>query len=101
MAGIEAGNFWILGWYVSHEPLEFWGVSGMAVTNCTHVTFGYLSRSRWSTNGTIDIGNSNTELTSGQDFSLLHSVQTGSGAHPASYPMGTGDFSPRGKAAGG
>jgi hypothetical protein len=25
-----------------------------------------------------------------QDFSLLHSVYTGSGAHPASYPMGTG-----------
>jgi hypothetical protein len=23
------------------------------------------------------------------DFSLLHSVQTGPGAHPASYPMGT------------
>jgi hypothetical protein len=26
----------------------------------------------------------------GKRFSLLHSVQTGSGAHPASYPMGTG-----------
>jgi hypothetical protein len=24
-----------------------------------------------------------------RDFSLLHSVQTGSGAHPAFYPMGT------------
>jgi hypothetical protein len=24
-------------------------------------------------------------------FSLLHSVQMGSGAHPASYTMGTGD----------
>jgi hypothetical protein len=33
-------------------------------------------------------------------FSLLHSVQIGSGAHPASYPMGArGSFS-RGKAAG-
>jgi hypothetical protein len=33
-----------------------------------------------------------TELESqeGQDFSPLHAVQTGSGAHPASYPMGTG-----------
>jgi hypothetical protein len=28
-------------------------------------------------------------------FSLLHSVQTGSGAHPASYPMGTGDSLPQ------
>jgi hypothetical protein len=28
------------------------------------------------------------------DFSLLHVVQTGSGADPASYPMGTGALSP-------
>jgi hypothetical protein len=36
-----------------------------------------------------------------QDLYLLQSVQTGSGAHPASYPVGTrgGPF-PRGKAAG-
>jgi hypothetical protein len=35
-----------------------------------------------------------------RDFSLFYSVQIGSGAHPASYPMGTeGDF-PGGKAAG-
>jgi hypothetical protein len=33
-------------------------------------------------------------------FSLLHSVQTGSGAHPASYPMGTGFSFSGGKAAG-
>jgi hypothetical protein len=26
-----------------------------------------------------------------RDFSLLHSIQAGSGAHPASYPMSTGD----------
>jgi hypothetical protein len=25
----------------------------------------------------------------GQEFSVLHVVQTGSGAHPTSYPMGT------------
>jgi hypothetical protein len=35
-----------------------------------------------------------------QDFSLLHGVQTGSGAHPASYPMGIWGFSPGVKAAG-
>jgi hypothetical protein len=29
-----------------------------------------------------------------RNFSLHHRVQTGSGAHPASYPMGTGVFSP-------
>jgi hypothetical protein len=35
-----------------------------------------------------------------RDISLRHSVQTGSGAHPASYPMGTGVSFSEGKAAG-
>jgi hypothetical protein len=34
------------------------------------------------------------------NFSLHHRVQIGSGAHPASYPMGTRDSFPGGKAAG-
>jgi hypothetical protein len=34
------------------------------------------------------------------NFSLNHRVQNGSGAHPASYPMGTRDDFPGGKAAG-
>jgi hypothetical protein len=34
------------------------------------------------------------------NFSLHHRVQNGSGAHPASYPMGTRDCFPGGKAAG-
>jgi hypothetical protein len=34
------------------------------------------------------------------NFSLRHHVQTGSGAHPVSYPMGTGGSFPGGKAAG-
>jgi hypothetical protein len=34
------------------------------------------------------------------NFSLHHSVQNGSGAHPASYPMGTGGSFPGGTAAG-
>jgi hypothetical protein len=34
------------------------------------------------------------------NFYLHHRVQTGSGAHPASYLMGTGDSFPGGKAAG-
>jgi hypothetical protein len=33
-------------------------------------------------------------------FSLHHRVQIGSGAHPASYPMGTRGSFPGGKAAG-
>jgi hypothetical protein len=34
------------------------------------------------------------EYWKGQEFSLLHIVQTGSGAHPASYPMGSGGSFP-------
>jgi hypothetical protein len=34
------------------------------------------------------------------NFSLRHHVQTGSGAHPAFYSVGTGDSLPGGKAAG-
>jgi hypothetical protein len=32
-----------------------------------------------------------------RNFSLLHNVQAGSAAHPASYKMGTGEPSPSGK----
>jgi hypothetical protein len=32
----------------------------------------------------------------GPELSLLHSAQAGSGAHPASFPMGTGVSFPRG-----
>lgn len=35
-----------------------------------------------------------------RDFSLGSHVQTGSKSHPGSYPMGTGNFIQRGKAAG-
>jgi hypothetical protein len=35
-----------------------------------------------------------------KEFSLLHVVQTGSGAHPTSYPVGTGGSFPKGKAPG-
>jgi hypothetical protein len=36
-----------------------------------------------------------------QDLSLLHSVQTESGANPASYPVGSGGSFPGGKTVGG
>jgi hypothetical protein len=48
----------------------------------------------WTTEG------SEFESQKGQEFSLLHVVQTGSGVHPTSYPMGTGGSFPGGKAAG-
>jgi hypothetical protein len=35
-----------------------------------------------------------------RDFSLLHSVETGSGAHQPSFPMDTGDYFPGVTAAG-
>jgi hypothetical protein len=35
-----------------------------------------------------------------RDFSLLHSIQAGCGAHPAFYPMDTRDCIPGDKAAG-
>jgi len=34
------------------------------------------------------------------NFSLRHRAQTGSGGHPAAYPVGTGGSFPRSKAAG-
>jgi hypothetical protein len=42
----------------------------------------------WMTEG------SEFESRKGQEFSLLHVVQTGSGVHPTSYPMGTWAVSP-------
>jgi hypothetical protein len=33
-------------------------------------------------------------LTGAGDFSVLHTIQTGPGVHPASYPMGTGGSFP-------
>jgi hypothetical protein len=39
-------------------------------------------------------------MTLESNFIILKSVQNGSGAHPASYPMGTRDSFPGGKAAG-
>jgi hypothetical protein len=34
------------------------------------------------------------EFRQGQEFSLLHVVETGSGVQPTSYPIGTGALSP-------
>jgi hypothetical protein len=39
-------------------------------------------------------------LTEAGDFSLLYNVQTGSAAHPALYPMDTGELFSGGKVAG-
>jgi hypothetical protein len=47
----------------------------------------------WKTEG------SEFETPEGQEFSVLYVVQTGSGAHPASYTMGNGGYFSGGKAA--
>jgi hypothetical protein len=50
--------------------------------------------------GPDDRGSSVQFPTGAGNFSLHHRVQNGSGAYPASYPMGTGGSFPGGKAAG-
>jgi hypothetical protein len=47
-----------------------------------------------------DRGSGNRFPTGAGNFSLHHRVQNRSGAHPASYPTGTGGSFPGGKAAG-
>jgi hypothetical protein len=42
----------------------------------------------WTTEG------SEFEFRCGQEFSILHLVQTGSWVHPTCYPIGTGALSP-------
>jgi hypothetical protein len=58
------------------------------------VIFTCIFEVRWTTEG------SDFDSRLGQKFSLLHVVQTGSEAHPASYLMGTRGSFPGGKAAG-
>jgi hypothetical protein len=48
----------------------------------------------------LDDRGSGVRFPSGAGNFSLHRVQNGSGAHPASYPMGTGGSFPGGKAAG-
>jgi hypothetical protein len=62
----------------------------------------------WSRNRAVDIAigygpdkrGVAVRVSVGQEFSLLRSVQTGPGANPASYPMGTRRLFPGGKVAG-
>jgi hypothetical protein len=42
----------------------------------------------------------NRSLSSGGVKNFLHIIQTGSGAHPATYPVGSGDSFPGDKEAG-
>jgi hypothetical protein len=67
-------------------------VSWMPYLNLLFTFFG-------SRDGSVGIATGWTarvRLPAGHDFYLPHSVQTGSGAHPASYPVGTGGDFPGG-----
>jgi hypothetical protein len=62
--------------------------------------FAFLPYSqRWAADWTIVVLGFDSRWGAG-NFSLNHLVQTGSWAHPASYPMGTRSSFPGGKAAG-
>jgi hypothetical protein len=104
---------------IDHQCLWNWSCFGCAETNNSDSgLLGYdtvqsgrwlapcrriycLQRSRDSAVGMATgwtAERSEFESREGQDVSSLHVVQTGSGAHPASYPMGIGGSFPGGKA---
>jgi hypothetical protein len=56
------------------------------------------SRDSWATGWTIEVLGLDSRR--GLGAALHHRVQNGSGAHPASYPMGTRGSFPGGKASG-
>jgi hypothetical protein len=66
------------------ETLKFSGATedNWSRDSSVGITMGWISRVRFPTV---------------QEFPLLDSIQTNSGAHPASYPMGTGYSFPGGK----
>jgi hypothetical protein len=59
----------------SHETMHLTIISG------TNIIFNQCIKS------------ANINIPPGKDFSPLQVIQIGSGAHPASYPMGNGGFS--------
>jgi hypothetical protein len=81
-------------WYF-HPPCSYHVIYAL-----TYVTRAGIAQSvqRLATDWTTKTSEFESQL--GQDFLLLHVVQTDSGSHSAPYPMGTGDPFPGGKAAG-
>jgi hypothetical protein len=64
------------------------------------VNYKSLTKINMSRDSSVDIATSYPLDGRGTDSSILHSVQTDSGAHPASYPLGIEDSLPGVKAAG-
>jgi len=77
----------------------------MAHIICNHAVyhFHFTRANTWvGTDTVLRAGRSGFNSRHGQwwELFLRHRVQTGSEAHPASYAMGTGALTPRGKSAG-
>jgi hypothetical protein len=86
-----------------HKRNRYWVLTRTTLLSLSMV---YLSNVSWDSAVSIATGcglddrGVGVRVPVGSEFSLLHIAQTSSGAHPASYPMGTwGSFS-GGKAAG-
>jgi hypothetical protein len=95
---------------VTRDPLNMNRISLLCIIySCTMSvnslnSYVFASGSRGSSGSTVsyygleDRAIEVRSPTGAEDFSCSPFVQNGSGAHPASYPVGTGGFSPRGKA---
>jgi hypothetical protein len=89
------------------EPPEDWRQKHGQLINLFHyyIAVTYINKSRDSSVGIalgyrLDDRDSRVRFLAGAGhFSLHHRVQNSSGAHPASYPMGTSGSFPGGKAA--
>jgi hypothetical protein len=100
----------ILGWVGSRAGLDTAVVVNRGISDVSIAQFNcgvcHFSKSRDSSVSIalgygLDGHGSKVRLLAGAvNFSLHHRVQNGSGAHPASYPMGTRGSFPGGKPAG-
>jgi hypothetical protein len=81
-------------WYTRQVLKVFLNLGGELVVRGAGIA---QSVERLATGWTAE--GSEFESLEGQEFSVLHVVQTCSAVHPASYPMDTGGYFPGGKAA--
>ena len=105
-------EFWFRPYMYSWETLGKWNTTATAIyfdSKNMHVLWDFLTRKQFCNISVCDYRRSSavgivTTLRAGQtrvrirvraiDFCLLQNVQTGSGANPASYSMGTGVLFP-------
>jgi hypothetical protein len=86
------------------SSVSFWKCTVLFCSLCIIVLFILCHASRGSSGSIVtDYGLDDRAIevrspTGAEDFSSSPCVQTGSGAHPASYPMGTSGTFPGGKA---